>query len=82
MPAITRSQSNLNTNARSVRPRKVIKQSIKPSVVEVSNIVYGNYKYASESEYPNTLSVKLDNFVKYVTNITDITDISNQKINS
>ena len=82
MPAITRSQSKINYNARSVRPTKVVKQSIKPSVVEVSNIVDGNYKYSSESEYPNALSVKLDNFVKYITNITDITDISNQKINS
>jgi hypothetical protein len=79
MPAITRSQSKINANARSVRPTKVAKQSIKPSVVEVSNIVDGNYKYASESEYPNTLSVKLDNFVTYITNISDI---SNQKINS
>ena len=79
MPAITRSQSKLNANARSVRPRKGIKQSIKPSVVEISNTVDGNYKYASEYEYPNALSVKLDNFVKYVINATNI---SYEKINS
>ena len=72
MPTVTRSQMKMNTNNTSVN---------KPSVNKVSNTTNGNYKYASHSEFPKALSVKMNRFCKYTSNmINDI--ITNENIYS
>jgi hypothetical protein len=81
MPAITRSQMkmfiNNCVNKPSVNKPSVNKPSVnKPSVNKpsVNHQVSGKYKYASTSELPKEIYVKIKNLFKYTKKMIDITE--------